>query len=51
MKYYFREHERAQERIIELEKRRDFLQANVTAIIACWEQVSQSPIMCRSWLK
>ncbi|GJJ06320.1 hypothetical protein Clacol_000511 [Clathrus columnatus] len=36
---FLAEHERAQERITELEKRRDFLQANFTAIVACWEQL------------
>lgn len=40
MKFYSREHERAQAQITELEKRRDFLQANFTLIAACWEQVS-----------
>ena len=43
MKHYSRENERAQDKVIELEKCCSALEANVATIGACWEQVSCSP--------
>ncbi|KAF8518778.1 hypothetical protein JB92DRAFT_2901673 [Gautieria morchelliformis] len=41
MRHYSRENERAQDQIAELEKCRNVLEANVTAISACWDHLIQ----------
>ncbi|KAG7446279.1 uncharacterized protein BT62DRAFT_993950 [Guyanagaster necrorhizus] len=42
MKHYFREHERSQSRIVELERRKNTCEAGLAAISACWSQLVET---------
>ncbi|KAK0212838.1 hypothetical protein DFS33DRAFT_1284803 [Desarmillaria ectypa] len=42
MKHYFREYERSQSRVVELERRRDTCETGLAAISACWSQLVET---------
>jgi nicotinic acid mononucleotide adenylyltransferase len=40
MQHYSREHDRAQQQVLELERRKSMLEAALAAVETCWAQVS-----------